>query len=72
MAAAQSFAYLQGRSYVIPDDVKEVAVPVLSHRIQLKAQNRAEVWGQVQVIEEALSSVPVPVQMASQGRGRRQ
>lgn len=72
MAAAQSFAYLQGRSYVIPDDVKEVAVPVLSHRIQLKAQNRAEVWGQVQVIEEALSSVPVPVQMASRGRGRRQ
>lgn len=72
MAAAQSFAYLQGRSYVIPDDVKEVAVPVLSHRIQLKAQNRAEVWGQVQVIEEALSTVPVPVQMASQGRGRRQ
>lgn len=72
MAAAQSFAYLQGRSYVIPDDVKEVAVPVLSHRIQLKAQNRAEVWGQVQVIEEALSSVLVPVQMASQGRGRRQ
>ena len=36
MAAAQSFAYLQGRSYVIPDDVKEVAVPVLSHRIQMR------------------------------------
>ena len=72
MIAAQSFAYLQGRSYVIPDDVKEMAIPVLSHRIQLKAQNRGEAWGQAQVIQEALSSVPVPVQMASQGRGRRQ
>ncbi|HBU81527.1 MAG TPA: MoxR family ATPase [Paenibacillus sp.] len=72
MAAVQSFAYLQGRSYVIPDDVKEMAVPVLSHRVQLKAQNRAEVWGQAQVIQEVLAAVPVPVQMAAQGRGRRQ
>jgi len=72
MAATQAYAYLQGRSYVIPDDVKEVAVPVLAHRIGLKAQNRTEAFrGQEQVVQDALSSVPVPVQMTAQGRSRR-
>lgn len=73
MVATQAFAYLRGRSYVIPDDVKEMAIPVLSHRIQLKSQNRTEgSWSQEQVIHEALSSVPIPVQLSAQGRGRRQ
>ncbi|PQP83464.1 magnesium chelatase [Paenibacillus sp. PCH8] len=73
MVATQAYAYLQGRSYVIPDDVKEMAGPVLPHRIQLKSQNRADAsWSQEQVIHEVLSSVPIPVQLAAQGRGRRQ
>lgn len=72
MVATQAYAYLQGRSYVIPDDVKEVAQPVLAHRIGLKGQNRTEAFrGQEQVIQDALASVPVPVQMTAQGRGRR-
>ncbi|MBU5355968.1 MoxR family ATPase [Paenibacillus barcinonensis] len=72
MTAAQAYAYAQGRSYIIPDDVQSLAVPVLSHRIQLKSVNRADSSEvQEQVIREILSSVPVPVQMSGHGRGRR-
>lgn len=72
MTAVQAYAYLQGRSYVVPDDVQSLAVPVLAHRIQLKSMNRADGSAvQEQVIREVLSSVPVPVQMSGQGRGRR-
>ena len=35
MRCAKAYAYLSGRDYVVPDDVKEVAVPVLAHRIKL-------------------------------------
>ncbi|MEZ6049055.1 MAG: hypothetical protein R3C11_26465 [Planctomycetaceae bacterium] len=31
--AAQSLAFIQGRDYVVPDDIKQLAVPVLAHRI---------------------------------------
>ena len=72
MTAVQAYAYLQGRSYVVPDDVQSMAIPVLCHRIQLKSMNRADASSvQEQVIHEVLSSVPVPVQMSGQGRGRR-
>lgn len=35
MRCAKAFAYLSGRDYVVPDDIKTVAVPVLAHRIKL-------------------------------------
>ncbi|MBP5532754.1 MAG: MoxR family ATPase [Lachnospiraceae bacterium] len=35
MRCAKAFAFLSGRDYVVPDDVKAVAVPVLAHRIKL-------------------------------------
>jgi MoxR-like ATPase len=34
--AAQAHALLDGRSYVVPDDVKQLAVPVLAHRLMLR------------------------------------
>lgn len=37
MRCAKAYAYLQGRDYVTPDDVKAVAVPVLAHRIMISA-----------------------------------
>ena len=40
MRCAQALAAIRGRDYVIPDDVKELAVPVLSHRIMLRAGRR--------------------------------
>jgi MoxR-like ATPase len=53
-------AVLDGRDYVVPDDVKAIAVPALAHRLAL----RPELWVQrVQaedVVQECLASVPVP------------
>ena len=57
---ARGQATLRGRDYVIPDDIKKVAVPALAHRITL----RPELWvRQVKadaVVDRLLDSVPVP------------
>jgi MoxR-like ATPase len=60
--ASQAYAAIHGRFYVIPDDVKRVARPVLSHR--LIATSQARLHGRVmeQIIEDVLHSVPVPVE----------
>lgn len=56
--ASQARAYMKGRDYVVPDDVKDVVSPVLSHRIFLKrAQDRREAE---HVIEDILQKVPPP------------
>lgn len=60
MMAARSWAYLEGRQYVTPDDVKMVAKPALRHRILLSPQAELEGISSEQVIREALASVPVP------------
>ena len=60
MRAAQSLAAIRGRDYVIPDDVKELALPVLAHRIVprgLGDHARAE-----EFLRELLDRVPVPTE----------
>lgn len=62
--AAQAYAFLHDRDYVIPDDVKKLAVPLLSHRILLKSStvfqdNRAE--EAERVVRQIVESVPVPL-----------
>lgn len=62
--AAQAFAFLHGRDYVIPDDVKKLAVPLLSHRILLKSsavvqENRAE--EAEGVIRQIVDTISVPL-----------
>jgi MoxR-like ATPase len=61
LRAARSMAASDGRDYVIPDDVKTLVVPVLSHRILLAAD--AAMTGRTSraVLEELLQQVPVPV-----------
>ena len=53
-------ALLDGRDFVVPDDVKAVAVPALAHRLAL----RPELWVQrvkaEDVVKECLAAVPVP------------
>ncbi|MBN1264096.1 MAG: MoxR family ATPase [Anaerolineales bacterium] len=57
---AQALAAMDGRTYVLPDDVKKVAVPVLAHRIIIgSAAMIREIDSRV-VIEEILRKVPVP------------
>ncbi|WP_248734046.1 AAA family ATPase [Neobacillus rhizosphaerae] len=58
--AAQAWAYLAGRNYVTPDDIKMVAKPALRHRIQLSPHVELEGATVDQIIEELVGSVPVP------------
>jgi MoxR-like ATPase len=57
---AKAVAYLEGRNYVIPDDVKQVLVPTLSHRIILKPEYEVEGLTASRVVEEIANRVPVP------------
>lgn len=59
--AAQALAFLDGRQYVIPDDVKDLAVPVLSHRVSLQSIAAGGHRKDVEAIIRALTeSVPLP------------
>jgi MoxR-like ATPase len=60
--ASQALAALAGRVYVLPDDVKQLAVPVLAHRLITKLETR--VHGQVGdlIVDEVVKHVPVPVE----------
>ena len=59
--AAQGLALVRGRDYVIPDDVKELALPVLAHRVLVQdamggGRGRAE-----EILSELLETVSVPL-----------
>ncbi len=60
--ASQSLAAIRGRGYVIPDDVKHLAVPTLAHRLMLKTETRLRGQSAEAVIGDILSQVPVPVE----------
>ncbi|HDN80059.1 MAG TPA: MoxR family ATPase [Chloroflexi bacterium] len=57
---SQARAAVSGRDYAIPDDVKELAVPILAHRLILSASARLREVDSRQIIEDILYSVPVP------------
>ena len=57
---ARALAYVEGRDYVIPDDVKELAPLVLYHRLRLKPELEAEGLKPEEVISRALREVEVP------------
>lgn len=59
--AVQSYALLDGRDYVVPDDVKSLAVPVLAHRIICRSMLREGQRGRaIQIVEQILGQVAVP------------
>ncbi|MGM0385834.1 MAG: AAA family ATPase [Actinomycetota bacterium] len=60
LATARAWAWLSGRAFVTPDDVKALAVPTLRHRLQLRAEAELEGVTPEAVISTALNSVPVP------------
>lgn len=62
MRAAQAMAALSGRTYILPDDVKHLVMPVLSHRLILKEAERLRGTDTHQVIEEIVSRTAVPVE----------
>ncbi|MDO8563186.1 MAG: MoxR family ATPase [Candidatus Limnocylindria bacterium] len=63
--AAQAYAAIQGRDYVIPDDVKALAVPALAHRLILQPQARLKDLAATTVVAEVLASVPVELSAAA-------
>jgi len=60
LATAKAWAWLSGRDFVTPDDVKALARPTLRHRISLRAESELEGVTVDGVLEGVLSSVPVP------------
>jgi len=60
--AAQALAMMNSREYVIPDDIKELAVPVLGHRVISKSYYHVGQRENVEaVIRQIVESIPVPV-----------
>ncbi|GIG27912.1 AAA family ATPase [Cellulomonas marina] len=74
LRAAKALAALGGRDHVLPDDVQELAVPVLAHRLLPSAQARTSGRTTADVVRAVLDQVPLPAAspvLASAGRGRR-
>ncbi len=57
---ARALAALSGRDYVLPDDVKALAAPILAHRIIISPDARIRNIRQEDIIQEILNSTPVP------------
>ncbi|AZN41921.1 AAA family ATPase [Paenibacillus albus] len=60
LRACQARAAIAGRQFVLPDDVKAMAVPVLAHRIALRSVQRMRPDAAEHVIQAILAAVPVP------------
>ncbi len=58
---AQAVAAIRGRNFVLPDDVKMLAEPVLCHRLILKPESRLRKITTRQVVTKLLNEIPVPV-----------
>ncbi|MCL2373047.1 MAG: MoxR family ATPase [Defluviitaleaceae bacterium] len=62
MRTAQAMAGVAGRSYVIPDDVKHAAIPVMAHRLILKGTERIKKAAADEIITEILNNTAVPTE----------
>lgn len=62
--AVRAYAYVQGRDFAVPEDIKTLAVPVLAHRLILGAGHS---WEE-ELIEKVLQEVPVPTEDWSRKR----
>jgi MoxR-like ATPase len=62
--SAQALAVMRGRDFVIPDDVKHVAVPCLAHRLMLNPEDTLGGETSAAVIEELLRQIEVPLASA--------
>ena len=58
--ACQAYAALHGRDYVLPDDVKDLAIPVLAHRIIVSPEARLRELGADRIVQDILRGIPVP------------
>ena len=61
LRVAKARALAEGRDFVLPDDVKALAVPVLAHRVILAPEARSAGLTPAEVVQEAVDGTPVPV-----------
>ncbi|MGB4638639.1 MAG: MoxR family ATPase [Caldicoprobacterales bacterium] len=61
MKASQAHALLDGRNYVIPDDVQRMVIPVLAHRLILKPEIRLKEMTPERILRSIINSVHVPI-----------
>src|SRR5207244_1914792 len=61
LRVAKARALAEDREYVVPDDVKEVAAPVLAHRLIVAPEARSAALGADELVADALARTPVPV-----------
>jgi MoxR-like ATPase len=59
-AAARAYAALQGRDFVIPDDVKRLILPLLRHRVVVTPAAEIEGGGSDKIVAEIVEQTPVP------------
>src|SRR5947199_3431889 len=62
--AAQAMAFLDGRSFCVPEDIKPLALPVFAHRVAIHGMNSSGMKKSIsteEIIQEIVDSVPVPV-----------
>lgn len=62
MKMGQAWAFVQGRDYIIPDDIKEIAATVLGHRIIIKPESRLRGRSSEGIIRELLKQTEVPLE----------
>lgn len=60
LRAAQACALLAGRDYVLPDDIRRMALPVLSHRLILTPEARMKGISAQQILSQLMDTLPVP------------
>ena len=58
---AQATAYIDGRDYVVPDDIQRMIVPVMAHRIILSQETKFSNTVADDVLDEIKKSIPVPI-----------
>jgi len=65
LRSAQALAIVRGRDYVLPDDIKRLAVPVLAHRLVPRNRMRSAAGGAEQILERILADTAVPAEAAT-------
>jgi MoxR-like ATPase len=61
MRAAQAIALIEGRSYMVPDDIRGILLPVLSHRLLLTSEARIAGKTAADILADILTSLPLPL-----------
>ena len=62
MRTGQALAALRGRDFVLPDDIKQLVVLVLAHRLILTDEERLRGGTPEQLLEELIEQIPVPTE----------